>query len=398
MRTALLAMLLLTAGLTGCVGADDAQDPAATDVEPTGAGADQTGRSSPTGDDAPGDPAGVELLTYEGLGETVVERIQENGTYQAQDACMLGGCVTGEATKRIDLPTPGPGGMPIHVLVELSTEGGTPRLFLDTGDATVYSMDQETSDDGDHRIEAVLLPGSETVQAVINWFGFPPATETTYTLDARMMAHHDIAFSGVAVAVPLEPGDQVRLENARSDAPISFIGYRPTGVESTRQSSDTGVIETALPEDAPAGEHIILVPPGEPDVRIFTNGTDDTMTPVSYTLERGEGHAVTNGQPVEWTFETSASPLAAGIWIERDSIAAFDAGESRATLDSPSGTVLDIQEDCGPFVCFRGGSFTTFYGSEVADPNLVPGTYTATFEQQASNGLTVGHYIVSFDL
>lgn len=397
MRVAWVALALVTAAFTGCVGADDADDPSVETTAGDVAATETAGSGNATGETATGQDA-LEPVTYEGLEETVVNRVSENGTFAAQDACMLGGCLTGASTRTIDLPAPGPEGVPIHVVAELESEGGTPYLWLDTKDATVYSIEYETTDDGaHHRIEAVVLPGSETMQAVVQWFGYPPATETQYTFDARLMAHHDIAFSGVAVEIPLEPGQALRIEDARGDDPVRFVGYDTDGVEATRQSSEGSVLETTLPQDAEAGEHIILVPPGAPDVHIETNGTDARMVPVTYEVEMGQPHEVPVGEPVEWSFDAAQTPLSVGIWIRHDGLTSWGIGEATAQIDAPDGTVLEVQEDCGPFVCFRGGTFTIFYGSQVADPKLDLGTYSASFEQEATTDVTVGHYTVSFD-
>lgn len=397
MREAWVALILLTAAFTGCVGADDVDDPS---VEPTAGDATTTeapGSGNATAETETGQDA-FETVTYEGLEETVVDRVSENGTFAAQDACMLGGCLTGGYTREIDLPAPGPEGIPIHVVAELESEGGTPWLWLDTADATVYSYDHEIEDDGaHHRIEAVVLPGSETMQAVIQWFGFPPATETQYTFTGHLMAHHDIAFAGVAVEIPLEPGQTLRLEDARGDDPVRFVAYDTEGIETTRQSAEGSVVETTLPQDAEPGEHIILVPPGSPDVRMETNGTPARMVPVTYEVDMGEPHEVPVGEPVEWTFDVAETPLSVGIWIRHHGLASWGIGEATAQVDAPEGTVLDVQEDCGPFVCMRGGAFTIFYGSQVADPKLELGTYSASFEQEANTNVTVGHYTVSFD-
>jgi hypothetical protein len=403
MKRALLAVVLVAAAFTGCLGADDSTSPTPSDEAGTASTEDRASeRSATTASEASGGTTdqsqALDVVTYPGLEETVVDHVRENGTYQAQEACMLGGCVTGDSTRSVDLPAPGPGELPIHVVVEMTAEGGTPYMWLDAGDGTVYSMDWERSDDGsEQRIEAVVLPGSETMQAMMQWFGFPPATEVDYTLEARLMAHHDIAFSGVAVEVPLEPGQRIQVDNARNEDPIQLVRYDPQDRETARHDPGTSTIETIVPEDAEAGDHVLLIPPGQPDVTIRTNGTSAEMEPVTYAREMGETREVPTGEPVEWQFELDRTPMAVGIYVEREAPTSWEAGETSARIDAPNGTVVDVQQSCSPFVCFSGGSFTSYYASQAADPNLADGTYTASYEQQVNTDVRVGHYSVTFD-
>lgn len=397
-----VGLLLLTAGLAGCLGSDDA--PAADGEAQAASQTAEDAEASPApGDDA--ETSGERSAIAFAQDEPVRETIWANGTFAANENCYASGCLTGQAVRLVEVDDPLPEKAPARVRAELTYDTG-PSIFIDTidlfawsEDGTFYTFDR-TEEEGRETVRSTLVKASEPLilEVFYQWpTGAEPEVE--YTLRVDIEAEATSLPPGVPVAVDAEPGDELVAERAAdaSDGDASgpgLLAYGPDDSFLDRYASDGDRLEVTLPETTSSGEHVFVVPEDRAPVRLLANGSEREMRPLALTLEQTEPVAVDGAQPVSWSFDVSKRPLAAGVAYEvgRPIAATTDVGQ--ATLTGPQGEVVSGALGCG--FCILTGSFRTIT-TPIGAQGVMAGSYDAVYEPTAEAGTQVSGLLVTYE-
>lgn len=398
----LVGLLLVTAGLAGCLSSGDGS--AGADAAEQGSLSADNADTSP----APGDQAGASsersAIAF-AQEEPVQETIWANGTFAANENCYASGCLTGQAVRLVELGDPLPGEAPARISAELTYDTG-PTIFLDTIDLFVWSEDgtfytfDRTEEEGRETVTSTLVKASEplVLEVFYQWpTGAEPEVEYTLRVDVEVAP--TTLPPGVPVAVDAEPGQRLVAERADDGgsgdaAGPGLLAYGPDDNFLDRYAADGDSLEVTLPEATSGGEHVFVVPENRAPVRVLANGSAHEMRPLALTVEQTEPVPVDGAQPVAWSFEIDERPLAAGVAYEVGRPIAVTADVGQATLTGPQGDLVSGELGCG--TCILTGSFHTI-ATPIGGEGLAAGSYDAVYEPTAEAGTQVSGLVVTYE-
>lgn len=396
---AAVALLVVTAGLAGCIGGNDAPGPdTASDDEIADTTTDQ-------GDSAQA-AAGANLtpLNYPvelGLNTTV----WANGTFSVQENCLVGGCVAGSAFEETELRDPIPSDALVDVTATLSWDDGRPfladglSLYMYTEEGTFFEFNY-TSEFGHEIIEATLLEDGAPLVVGVSYTGMPSAkAETNYTLGIDISVDPTVVPPGVPVELQAEPGQGFVFEAVGQGQGIEVLSYGPDDGFAGRLSSDTGRLETSVPTTLDGGKHVLVPTDDSAPIRILTNATTAEMRPLHLTWEAADPHLVENNEPVNWTFEPDRVPIAVGLYITNDGPVSVSGLPGDATLEGPNGTLIDVTIGCT--ICITlgvlGGNHQISTWTGIGPDGLGAGTYQGGYQPSAEHGYGIGHVLIHYE-
>lgn len=389
---AAVALIVVTAGLAGCIGGNDETGPNDTPGDAlAGTTSDQGGA-----DDLAG--SNMTTLNYPvepGLNTT----IWANGSFAAQDNCFLV-CQDGPSYHETELDGELAPGAVNRVTATLSFDRQNPILadalqvygYAEAGTFYGYNVSQES---GGGTFEALFVKDQSPLVVVVAYDGPPSAQpEVTYTLQVDVEIDPSVVPPGVPVELEAEPGQGFVFEAVGQSQGIEVLAYGPDDTLAGRLSSDTGRVDTSVPPMLDAGKHVLVPADDSAPIRLLTNGTTAEMRALHLTWEPGDLHPVEANEPVNWTFETKDVPLAVGMHMENGQPLAVSAGPGDAVIENPNGTPIDQSFGCG--FCIAGGLFLSTV-SPIGDEGLVAGTYTASYQPTAETGTAVGEVVITYE-
>lgn len=394
-----VALIVVTAGMAGCIGGNDASGPNDTPGdELAGTTADQGASTEALSG------ANLTTLSYPvepGLNTTV----WANGTFSVQNNCLAGGCVTGSAFEEIELRDPIPSDALVDVTATLSWDDGRPfladglNLYMYTEEGTFYAFNY-TSEFGHEVIEATFLEDGAPLVVGVSYTGLPSAkAETAYTLEIDISVDPTIVPPGVPVELQAEPGQGFVFEAVGQSQGIEVLTYAPDDGFGGRLSSDGDRRETSVPPTLDAGKHVLVPTHDSAPIRILTNGTTAEMRPLHLDWQAGELHPVENNEPVNWTFEPDRVPVALGLYLTDDGPVAVSGLPGEATLEGPNGLLIDVTIGCTICLTFGvlGGNLQISTWTEIGADGLGPGTYEAGYQPTAEHGYGIGHVLIHYE-
>lgn len=397
-----LALVLLAVGAAGCMGEGELppEDAGSRDLDPNTAPASDDAATA--GDEAPDAEAEDAPAALAFPPDTALDVTRwENGTFAAGESCLPAGCVTGDATRSVELDGL-PGDAPTTVRAELTYESGMPfgfghiDMYLDPGDGTVYQW-EGSSGEGQETVEATLLPGTDPATVEL-FYAVPGGSEreANYTLRIDLENAPGEVPAGVPVAADVEGGQRLELAPASPDAnpgDLALIAYDPDdALVGEVRPGEPARLE--LPDDAGRGAHVFAAPVTAPPVRLLAEDAGAELRALHLALERGPVRQVEPVQPVNWTFELDGRPLAVGIaWSTTEPMSAA-VGPGEVTVTGPEGTVLEGTVGCG--ICLGAGG-TSVMTTPVGDADVVPGAYEAVYEPVVEARTEVGHVLVTYE-
>lgn len=399
--SALLGLLLLSAGLAGCLSSSGGEQTGGAAVGEASLEG-QTPASSTAGNDT--GPEGEPLVFAEA--SPIQQTVWANDSFTAADSCYASGCPRGTAFQEVELAGQLAENAPTRITAELTYDAGASvfaeplNLFAYGEDATFYDF-QLTEEQGREQIDATVLEGDEPVIVGVfyNWpTGDEP--EVDYTLRIDVESSPDVVPAGVPVELAAEPGDALladpmqAVEGAEAEGPARLLAYGPNDEFLDSFGGQDESLETTLPEDTAAGEHVFVVPEESAPVEISTNGSATEMRALHLAFQRGEGHPVDGVEPVSWSFQLDRRPLALGMVYGNDRPATASVSQGQATLRGPQGTVIEGELGCG--FCLTLGYFAAT-GTPIGADGLAAGGYEAVYEPTAETGSQVSHFLVTYE-
>lgn len=399
---ALAIAILVAAAFAGCVGSGSTpsgdvvpENASDGDGGAPGAGGSQGATSSALAFDTP--PANATRWN--------------NGTFDAQEAYVPFGLAqyvaTGEIPGRavIDITEHVPPGLPVRVQAEATYDSeatGIMFFALDGDGFETHAFDTEgegspdaSTSEATATLDSTLVrEDGGTVQVRLSYSTPDPSPSVDYTFRVDVEADPAVATGNAPVAFPVDdPADPITLR------PV--VDGQTTGVTVWDADDETVALlqvseptEVPLPDDAPAGEYVLLAHdhpgvavevPGGGTLRALSTETTYTQgTSAPATAEAATGS-------LSWSFNVSTVPVAVGIGIRTGSNG-DDVVFSRAagTVSSPDGGVFSFESF---------GTYVTDEETWTSDPGgsaLVPGTYQAEFSSDAAANVEVGQVVVEY--
>ncbi len=393
---ALAAVLLLTAGLAGCLGGEDGSaGTTGTEIESASTGGDDAGlpEAPPQAPVAFTDDAPTHEVAW------------ENGTFQITEHSYPKGMVTGLAgeydpdRRQIDLTPLVPQGRPVVLTAEINADvgEGDVDIWIDAPSEEVWAAAYDTPYGGYSSIQITLIhTSSDPITLNVRYDEIDDSQSFDYTL--RYAAHSDPGLLPAGVPVGIEvPEDAVGLRAEFTDASDgravavwapddSFIGrFEPGDERFTLPVDETGA----------TGEYVVMLAEGSGPARISLVGVGETTTklrPLGQVFETGPGVEAGPGETeVSWTFEVDRVPLQAGLSWSASEVSQ----DTAASLSSPETELLGLSVSDGPWVGAGFGILTSM-GAQ----GLTAGTYEAhvSFGENAGpSGMNANHVLVFYD-
>lgn len=404
---ACLCLALVTVPLAGCVGplADDDPGNSAEPVQGTDAdgGPDRQGRADAS-DAGTAGPTDLVPLTYTGIDAPVSRTQWANGTFQAQESCLGGGCLqdavlgTDPTEHRTDVTETIPAGVPVDVRLDLSYDRGLAGFlsaWINATGATFYAYDAET--DGTEQTVTATLVRSETgtVSAVVD-AGSADPQGTDYALRVHVSANRSLVAPGVPVAVDLTADQGPLLVDSRVNASeLTVVAWGPDDQVIQRSVDADGPVEIALPD--PGSRDRLVVAVWGAEATVLQAPVDDPARLQALTLSHqlGDPTALEPAQGTSFTFDQPTVPYGIGLYVRTDP-PGHVSGQIEATLTSPNGTVATTDEIGGIIITSDG--YTSWLGWAPANHTaVVPGIYEATFDYEVAANMEAGTVVVTFD-
>lgn len=365
-RLFILGLVIALAGLAGCIGGDEAQDPNEQTPE------------------APLDPSSEEpdvdfedseaLYTFQA--EPHREVRWENDSFSPA-SCFA--CPDGE--HRYDVTGMLADGAPTHLRAELDASTNlvdATDIWIETEGATPYR-----ANDSFEESSRLVGPHASTVEVVVYNY-FPDAnTEVSYELrvEATANASRLPAYAPVELPRPEDPpslavdgsqaGDEARL--MLWDGQDQFLGHHTLEEQTTINVSEA---EGPLVAYLAGAEGSVLLAPGN------ASDADTTMRPLTLGSD-DVTESVGTHQQIEIEAPIEQVPLQAGVFLQ----GSYDVGTSYSgQLQAGNETILSFES--GGYITGSDSRFTRW--SEPGAAELGPVDYLATFEFSASSGGEAG--------
>lgn len=393
---ALAVILLLTAGLTGCLGGEDGG------METTGAEIDPASTDGGTGgldEDPLKVPVGFsdEAPTH--------EVAWENGTFQITEHSYPKGVVTSLVDeydpdrRQIDLTPLVPIGVPVVLTAEINAElgEGDVDIWIDAPNEEIWAASADTPYGGYSSLEVTLIhTSSDPITLNVRYDEIDDSQSFDYTL--RYAAHVAPGLLPPGVPVGLEVPDaatgvQIDLVGAEDQPAVMLWDPQDTFLGRLSPTGDR-LIRVLEPED-PRGEHVVMLAEGSGPARISLLGVEQApadLRPLSQDIQTGPGIEAGPGETeVAWSFEVDQVPLQAGIFWSGSEVSQ----DTQASLASPAANLIGLDISGGPWL---GAGFGTI--TDMGAEGLTTGTYEAqiSFGQTAGpSDMTANHVLVFYD-
>lgn len=372
-----LALVVLAAGLAGCVGGSDDGGGAqtqSTDANDTRGTLAEPNVSFEKTDDV-----------YRFDSEDVNETRWENASFSPA-ACFA--CP--DSQHRYDvtdmLATGAPTLLQAEVDYEANVFDGT-GVYLATDGAEVYRYNGSFED-----FTAVVAPQGGTVEVVVEGF-FPDAnTEIAYELRIEARSNASVLAPEVPIAFP-EPEDPSGLvvdgEDLEGEARLmlwdgqdAFLGHHPIDGETTINVSEA--------EGGPLVGYLAGAEGGAARVApVNASATDTTMRPLATTIGE-QASAVGAAEEVTVEAEPDTVPFRAGLFLQ----GSFDAGtQYSGELTVPNGTLVSFES--GGYLTGSDSRFT--WWGEPGAAELGPTSYVGTFSFSAATGGEAGVFWQTYE-
>ena len=114
------------------------------------------------------------------------------------------------------------------------------------------------------------------------------------------------------------------------------------------------------------------------------------LRPLGTVLTYSDPLPVVRDGPTQWTFEVAEPPVGMGLYLDDGGDGLYVAAQAQMVLASPAGNLIEATWNC--YLCGGGATF----GGGFANPDMVAGTYTASYTSAASESLVVGHVLVDY--
>lgn len=342
---------------------------------------------------AMGHIAATPAVLRNALAAPVHKTVWANGTVAFQDTCNTGACVVDDsrALHVTDITADLPAGAPVQVSLDLSyqpaptqdTVGNGFDLWIQSDKATFYTYTFDWAPDR-IAVRAVLLAAGtiEVVMGAIGPGGGMP--ETPYTLRIAIDADPAAVPPGVPVAVSLGPG--ATLSAAAQGRPVPFLLYGPTDALVGKPGGSH-----TLADAAPKGEYIVLLPPGSPPANLTTDSGDVRMAILDLRFETGPAGSLPPHGAYDGSWDVAGTPLVVGLMAHTVPTAAGPAPLASTgftmRMTGPNGFVLETPEICQG--CLNVGRSGFFWGSDIGDERLGPGSYAIHAETDATYDVQV---------
>lgn len=374
LRASLLLACLCAAGLAGCSSAPTADKLAATGPDPAGAR-----------------EAAFHMLGHVGLTGTLHKEAWSNGSVAPQDTCNLGGCLmsTAKAEHVTDLTPLLPTGVPTRLQVDLTyqpnpAQFGQFQVFLRTEASTIYSYRLDDDFQGHEVLQAILVP-RDAVSLVMAAYGpGGGAPETPYQVKATIDADEHGVPPGVPMAVALAPGQTLRATSPSGDA-TPFILYAP---DDTLVGSFKG--EHQVPDGAPAGDYVALLPSNGPWGNLTSNGGSEGMKALGLRREWGTPTPLAPNGATDVPWDVAGNPLGVGLRLAATTPLMLSVGV-QASIRGPDGYLFDPGTACQ--FCLAG-ALTITTDSGTGDPAVKAGSYTVHGETQGTYEIAVTPFAI----
>lgn len=390
---AIAALVLLTAGVAGCIGGSDGSGANGTPGDQLeGATSTSVGASSAAAD------GNLTPVRY-ALDGPANRTVWANGTFRVQDNCFLV-CQDGPSYHETKLDGELVPDAVNRITATLSFDRQNPILadalqvygYAESGTFYGYNISQET---GGGTFEALFVKGESPLVVVVAYEGPPSAQpEIDYTLQIDVEIDPAVVPPGVPVELQAEPGQGFLFEAAGQSSGIEVLAYGADDALKGRLTSEGDRLESTVPPSVAAGKHVLVPSSASSPIRISSNGTTAEMRALGLAWTIGELHPVEANQAVDWTFEARNVPLAVGMHLENGQPLAIGAGPGDAVIESPNGTPLDESFGCG--FCIAGGLFLSTV-SPIGDESLGAGTYAASYQPTAEAGTAVGEVVITYE-
>ncbi len=391
---AIAALLVLTAGMAGCIGGSDAPGPNGTPTE------DLESASQSDADEATGELSTGMTTVLSPPGSAVATTVWANGSFAVQDNCFLV-CQDGPSYREAEVDGELIPGAVNDVTATLSFDRQNPALadalqvygYAEDGTFYAYNISQEA---GGGTFEALFVKGESPLVVVVAYEGPPSARpELNYTLRIDVEVEPSVIPAGVPVELSVTPGQRFVFEAIDGSQGIEILAHGPDDVRQARLSSEGARLETSVPLDVQEGKHVLVPTADSAPIRILTNGTTTEMRALPLSFEAAEPHAVQPHEAVNWTFEPATAPLAVGIYQTNDQAFSVSGLPGELTLQGPNGTLLEHSFGCG--VCVTGSGYGMSTWTTIGAAGVGPGSYQASYQPTAEAGYAVGHILIGYE-
>lgn len=394
MRAWAVPLLLLTAGLAGCIGGQDAADDGLDDPNGQATGADT----------AQGPAEDLLAPVVFDATEPSQEVRWENGTFDITEHSHPKGIATGVVgeydpdRREIDLTPMVPTGVPAVLTAEINAElgQGDVDLWIDAPDEEIWASDYDAPYGGYTSLAVTIIhTSSEPITLNVRYDEIDDSTGFDYTL--RYAAHVDPGLLPAGVPVGVEvpeeaTGLRVDFEDEAEGRAVAFWGPDDSfiGRFEPDQRFTLPVDEIGAP-----GEYVVMLPEGSAPARISLVGlteAPDRLRPLTQDIQFGTPQQASGGETeLSWSFQADRVPLQAGLFWEGSEVSQ----DTQASLASPTAHLIGLDIDGGPWL---GAGFGTITDMGVA--GLTTGTYEAQVsfgETLGSSGMTANHVLVFYD-
>lgn len=430
-RTGVLALLLLLAGVAGCIGGEEAPTDQSIESQsqddPTAA-SDQVGKEDGSaeetvdtgtttatqgedeGSDTTDDPPVVDRVPYRFNHKALDLTFEEQGTFRPAETCYLPAEPTCQ-THIKELTQLLPPGDPVRIdaWVTFTSTGeaevsldilAPPGTVYDRGEG--YAQDQGTppaTSTTNTSAYALVVPDGQPVQVQVEPALPDPGQELDYTLTIQVTSSAKALPTSLPIEVPLQgPDRSLWLDRSGPETTEAIDGDGSDGNATTARimvwdPDDRFVGHTTLQVPGEldlnmttSGDHVIMLAPDAPEdlVLMTSEGAGNLeLGALTYTDERGPPNQGLPEESINWSFEVDRVPISAGIYANGTEGPAADQ-DWDARLGSPAGNLIDASRTGGR-VYIGTGAHEIHWFSVFGDEHLVPGTYEA-----GANGIWTG--------
>lgn len=388
-----LAASIALASLAGCLDRDGAEEGAG------GATLNATTATDESSDAPPPTVPGATRVHF-AAGEAASETIWSNGTFTIEQAgwpigVLTQGALMGDNPRRIDITAAVPQGVPTLVTVEVdaSVGAGDVDIWLDAPEIEIWSGVFDTPFGGWSRFEmSIVHVSSESIAVVLGYDEHDDQPSFDYTLRIDVASDPSLLLPGVAVGVPMGPGDALHLEPLDAAKETNAALYDPADAHLGRVRVAAGAPTLALAADAPAGEYVVMLSGDASPARASLTGPSLERAAgrvLAQTFREGAPVPIDGADEVRWTFDEATAPLQVFVGIVIDGAMTAFSG----SVASPTGSLFDFAFQ-GPDVAagFAYG-MRTMMGAE----GLVPGTYTVAITPQAAVQASAWELVVYYE-